>query len=124
MKTAAVILIFKSDNRYDIHQQLQAIISIPPTFHKIQEEIIAYPLCRYLGKKILTKNQHGFQKHRATKTGVLHFANNVYIFLEENICVVQVFIGLSKAIHSLNHSILLDKILKQFGIWGVNATAS
>lgn len=117
LKKAKVIPIYKSGNRCDINNYRP--ISILPAFSKIYEKIIAARLINYLEKHtILTPYQHGFRPNRSTETAILQFVNDIYNFLEAKFYVVGIFIDLSKAFDSLNHSILINK-LNNIGISGV-----
>ena len=69
----------------------------------------------------LTKNnvmfakQFGFRKSHSTKHALIELVNRIYNSFNENKFTLGVFIGLSKAIDTANHNILLQQI-KLYGI--------
>ena len=117
LKKARIIPIFKTGKKNDINNYRP--ISILPAFSKIFEKVIAARLNHYLeSNNLLSKCQHGFRKNHSTETAVLNFVNNVYKYLESKQNVIGIFIDLSKAFDTLDHTILINK-LKHMGIRGV-----
>lgn len=117
LKKAKVIPLFKSGDRSDVNNYRP--VSILPAFNKVFEKIISFRLINYLeSNNLLAAQQHGFRAHHSTDSAILQFVNKVYASLEEKLCVVGVFLDLSKAFDSLDHKILLYK-LGNIGIRGV-----
>lgn len=117
LKYAKVLPLFKSGDRGDINNYRP--ISILPAFNKIFEKIISFRLVTYLEQNnLLAVQQHGFRAQHSTESALLEFVNNVYTCLEEKLYVTGIFLDLSKAFDTLDHTILLRK-LEFLGIRGI-----
>ena len=67
--------------------------------------------------KILTVNQHGFQKNKSTISACKTFIGNIQEALDRRLTAVGIFFDLSKAYDVIDHDILLKK-LDHYGIRG------
>ena len=88
-------------------------ISILPTLSKILEGSIHSQLYEYLNTNDLLSNQQfGFRPHRSTVTAVSNFTDEVLLNMEKGKLCGAAFIDLAKAFDTIDHRILLSKMLK------------
>ena len=94
-------------------------IYILPVFSKILERAVYNRLLLFLNKcNIITDCQYGFRPGHSTSTAVMHFNYNVLKSFENNNILMGLFLDLSKAFDTLDHTILLKK-LYYYGIRGI-----
>ena len=94
-------------------------ISILPLISKIFEYIIFKQLYTYMNdNKLFSIEQYGFQTGHSTELAALHLVNDLTIQMDTGKVSTNIYIDLSKAFDTLDHSILLDK-LNYYGIRGV-----
>jgi hypothetical protein len=116
MKTAKVCPVYKSGSKNEFTNYRP--ISILNSFSKILEKIIAIRLISYLDKHdILDSSQYGFRKKHSTYMAMMCLYDKVSEAIDRNEFCVGIFIDLSKAFDTLDHSILLKK-LEMYGIRG------
>ena len=120
MKLAKVIPIHKSGDKSQV--QNYRPISILPTVSKLLERIVYNRLYSYLTiNNILAPGQYGFQKGKSTELAILELQDRVIQSILNNRYCVGLFLDLSKAFDTLNHSLLLSK-LEHYGIRGLAHT--
>ena len=116
LKTGSITPIFKKgDSRYLNNYRP---ISTLPIFGKIFEKIIYNRLYNFLqSNNVIYENQFGFRKQHSTSHAVNYSINKILSEIERKKHMIGIFIDLSKAFDTIEHSKLLDK-LKFYGVRG------
>ena len=115
-KLARVVPIFKKGNR--IQCENYRPISILPCLSKILERIIHNQVYNFLDKnKLLCPAQYGFRRQHSTELAVLDLYDRITKSLAKKQYITGIFLDLSKAFDTLDHSILIYK-LERHGIRG------
>ena len=68
--------------------------------------------------KIFNQNQFGFRNNHSTFMALIILAENLVDALDNGNCAVGIFLDFQRAIDTVDHGILLDK-LYCYGIWGI-----
>jgi hypothetical protein len=114
-----IILIHKKGDKTDINNYRP--ISLLSSFSKIIEKIMLARLTSYLqSHNILNDCQHGFQKHKSTLTAIFNFTTALYSALDKGDHAIGLFYDLSKAFDTIDHNLLLSKLLSL----GIRGTAN
>ena len=118
LKIAKVIPIYKKDD--DTIFSNYRPISILPAISKIIEKVIYGQIYFYFSQnKLFSDSQYGFRHEHSTEMAALELVDRINTVLDNNETSISIFFDLSKAFHTLNHSILLNK-LKHYGITGLS----
>ena len=119
LKSAEVIPVFKKGDKLQITNYRP--ISLLSPFSKIFERHLHNEITKFINKyKILYPFQFGFRKNSSTEQAVTQITDNITQNLQNGETTFSIFIDLTKAFDSINHSILLSK-LNKYGIRGVTA---
>ena len=96
-------------------------ISVLPCFSKILERVMYNRLYKYLTTgKVLYSKQFGFQTGLSTEHGIVKLVDQIYKSFEKDHYTLGVFIDLSKASDTVDHTITLIRKLEMYGIKGIN----
>lgn len=114
LKISCITPIYKK-NKVDDLSNYRPVGSMP-IIEKILEKHINNQTKKYLiENKILPDFQHGFQAGKSTMTLLLEFSDLINTALDNRNCVVIIYLDLSLAFDTCNHSILCKKF-KEIGI--------
>ena len=117
LKIAKICPIFKSNDKTDVSNYRP--ISLLTSFSKIFEKVIYTRLASYLEYNgILDNAQYGFRKNHSTYMPLLDLYDKITNASENKEYAIGIFVDLSKAFDTINHTILVNK-LSRYGIRGV-----
>jgi hypothetical protein len=116
LKVSKVIPLQKKGNVNDVTNFRP--ISLLSGFSKIFEKVMLQRVINFLDKNsVLANQQHGFRKNRSTSTALHDLITNVLNAMDTGKSSLGIFLDLSKAFDVVNHSLLLEKLIK-YGISG------
>ena len=118
MKLAKIIPLYKSKEASELSNYRP--ISILPTLSKVLERLIYNRVYSFLTREnLLHKSQYGFRHKHSTINAVSDFYLQALQSIDKNETVISMFLDLSKAFDTLDHTILLKK-LSFYGIRGLS----
>jgi len=116
-KIAKVTPVFKNGDKKLLNNYRP--ISVLPVFSKILEKIMYSRLSSYLEiNSFLTDKQYGFREKHSTYMALVDLIDKITNEIDNKKFSLGIFIDLSKAFDTINHTILLNK-LNLYGIRGV-----
>ena len=117
LKIAKITPLFKSGET-DLLNNYRPI-SILPVFSKILEKIMYNRVYKHVSDNLLLyEKQFGFQKACSPEYAILQLTKEIYESFDKQQFTLGIFVDLSKAFDTVNHTILLSK-LTSFGIQGI-----
>ena len=108
LKTANVIPIFKKGDKNNLNNYRP--ISLLPVLSKVYEKVLNKQLTSVIDNGYIDENQFGFREGHSTEDATMKFVNQIEHDLSKGKHVASVYIDVSKAFDSCDHSIILSKI--------------
>ena len=97
-------------------------ISILPVISKVIEKVIYNQIYSFFSQhKLFNESQYGFRAEHSTEYATPELVDRIHSDLVNNEIPFSIFLDLSKAFDTINHSILLNK-LSHYGIKGIPLT--
>ena len=118
LKTAKVVPVFKKDSKLDYSNYRP--ISLLSNIEKILEKLMYKRLYTFLNKNNVIYNlQFGFRQQHSTSHALININENIRKGLNDGNISCGVFVDLQKAFDTVDHKILLAKLI-HYGIRGVS----
>ena len=118
LKTANVIPIYKKDDHTVCNNYRP--ISLLSNISKIIEKLVHKWQTTFLNKNaILYEKQFGFRNNHSTTHALLEITEKIKQACDAGQFACGVFLDLQKAFDTVNHTILLKKLMTHYGIRGV-----
>ena len=116
LKLAKIAPIYKKEERHIADNYRP--ISLLPVLSKIFEKVVFIQVYKYfVDNDLLYKGQYGFRKLHSTELAALEFTDKIITHLDQGKLPLAIFLDLSKAFDTIDHSILLKK-LHYYGVCG------
>ena len=110
LKIAKVKPLFKKNDYHTISNYRP--ISLLPSISKVFERIIHQQTYSYFQKNnLFNSSQYGFRVGHSTELAAIEIVDRVIQNLDNNETPINIYLDLSKAFDTLDHSILLHKLM-------------
>ena len=117
MKKAKVIPVYKAGNKQ--HYTNYRPISLLSQFSKVLEKLFGERLDLFVEKNaLLSDNQYGFRANRSPSMALIELTEEIISNTNNKLYTVGVFVDLKKAFDTIDHKILIRKMMK-YGFRGV-----
>ena len=117
-KCSKITALFKSGDRTNVLHYRP--ISILSSLSKLLEKAVHAQLYSYLERNyLLTAKQFGFRKGISLESALTNFADEILLNMESGKLCGAVFLDLTKAFDTVDHEILLSKLLS-IGLYGTS----
>ena len=119
MKKAVIQPTLKKDGLdADIYNNYRPVSNLPAT-SKILERVVLDQLNNYLLENDLhCQVQSGYRPNHSCETLMVRMTDDIFKEIQSDNIVILVLLDLSAAFDTIDHEILIDKLLKDFGISG------
>ena len=109
LKIAKTLPVFKKGSKLECSDYIP--ISLLSNLDKIMEKLMHKRLMEFLNEqKVLYCKQYGFRKSFSTAHAIINLIDNIESAIDNKKFVYGVFIDLQKALDTVDHEILLEKI--------------
>ena len=111
LKLAKVKPLYKKDDASQFENYRP--ISLLPVISKVFEKVVHKQVYDYfVSNNLFFRNQYGYRKYHSTEHAALELVDRIYESLDKGEIPITIFLDLSKAFDTINHSILLEKTSK------------
>ena len=108
LKIAKIIPVYKKGDKTNLNNYRP--IALLPVLSKVFEKVVNTQLNKIIDAKFIDENQFGFRNGHSTEDAVIKFIDQIEKDLALKRHVVTVYVDVSKAFDSCDHSILIKKI--------------
>jgi len=108
LKQANIIPVFKKGERNNLNNYRP--IALLPVLSKVFEKVLNQQITEVIDNGFIDDNQFGFRKSFSTEDAALKFVDQIERDLSNGKHVVSIYVDVSKAFDSCDHSIIIKKL--------------